>query len=113
MINFNKKFTTRDAKAAYDPTSLYRFLQDVIYYIKSIALLKYNFVFKEVTLDSDGIHEIRHGLGYKPKDVIITYLSGGNITFNYDQFTSDVIVVTTTGITSSLTVRFLYGLHED
>lgn len=49
----------------------------------------------------------RHGLGFLPKDVIQTSLTGaGSLTWNYSSFTKETVSVTTTG---ACVVRALIG----
>lgn len=51
--------------------------------------------------------KISHGLGFRPTDAILTYKSGtATVSFNYDNFDEDNIVVTTSGAT---TLRILLG----
>ena len=48
-----------------------------------------------------------HGLGFLPKDVIQTSLTGaGSLTWNYTSFTRDTVSITTTG---ACVVRALIG----
>ena len=60
--------------------------------------------------------DIAHGLGFTPKDVILTGVSGagvtgfGIITFNFDEFDETNINVTTTG---ACTVRFFLGAYKE
>lgn len=53
----------------------------------------------------------RHNLGYIPKDVLVTRLSGpGTLTFEYDKFTSEFIKITTTG---ACRVRCFVGTYRE
>ena len=55
--------------------------------------------------------KVRHGLGFKPLDVIQTSKIGaGNITFNNDKFTIDTLDITTTG---AVTVRAFIGAYKE
>ena len=55
-------------------------------------------------------YEFRHGLGFQPKDIIQTSLIGsGTITWNYADFDSTNLNITTSG---ACTVRFFVGRYE-
>lgn len=47
-----------------------------------------------------------HNLGFIPTDVILTRLSGGTVTWNYDSFTKDTVSLTTS---AAVNLRFLLG----
>lgn len=55
--------------------------------------------------------KVSHGLGFKPFDVIITYVTGpGTLTFDYANFDDKNIVVTTTG---ACKVRAFIGAYRE
>ncbi len=52
-------------------------------------------------------YRLQHGLGFVPLDIIKTKFTGtGNLTFNYDKFTTEEIDITTTG---ECAIRFFAG----
>lgn len=54
---------------------------------------------------------VGHGLGFKPTDIIQTSKTGvGDITFNFDDFTTENISVTTTG---ACVVRAFIGSYKE
>jgi hypothetical protein len=54
--------------------------------------------------------KIPHSLGFQPKDIIQTSLTGaGAITYNYATFTNQFIDITTTG---ACEVRFFGGTYD-
>ena len=54
--------------------------------------------------------EVRHGLGFAPKDIIQTSAIGsGSVTWNYTLFTKEVVVLT---VSNAVKVRFLAGSFE-
>jgi len=54
--------------------------------------------------------KVPHGLGYAPKDIILTSSIGaGAATFKYDQFDATNLVVDTTG---ACTIRFFAGTSQ-
>jgi hypothetical protein len=56
-------------------------------------------------------YRVRHNLGFTPKDVIQTFLTGqGSVTWHYDDFDSDFIYLSATG---PCTVRALIGAYKE
>jgi hypothetical protein len=54
---------------------------------------------------------LAHGLGFKPTDLIQTFLTGpGSLTWNYDLFDSTNLVVSTTG---ACKVRAFIGAYRE
>lgn len=54
--------------------------------------------------------EVRHGLGFIPKDIIQTSATGsGSVTWNYTLFTKEVVVLS---VSNAVKVRFLAGSLE-
>lgn len=52
----------------------------------------------------------KHNLGYQPKDVLVTRLTGpGALTFEYDKFNQSFIKITTTG---ACRARFFVGTYK-
>ena len=49
---------------------------------------------------------IPHRLGFTPTDVILTRITGGTVTWNYDKFTKDDLNLTTSG---AVKLRCLIG----
>lgn len=65
--------------------------------------------FKFYTLSTAGAVtglQFTHNLGFIPQDVIVTRLTGGTVTWNYDSFTKDTVSLTTSG---AVNIRFLLG----
>lgn len=52
---------------------------------------------------------VSHTLGFTPMDIIVTRLSGGTVTWSYDSFTKDKLVLSTS---AAVSVRFLAGRVE-
>lgn len=81
-------------------------------FLQKDALLKGSWSF--FTFEFDGAvtnDRVRHGLGFKPLDVIQTSITGpGSITFNYDLFDKESIDVTTTG---ACVVRAFIGAYKE
>lgn len=85
-------------------------LQWIYDFVLAQPLLNANFQFLTVTVTSAVTAlAVPHGLGFQPKDIILTAVSNGQtVTFLYDQFTSTNIVLTTSG---ACTVRFFGGTY--
>jgi hypothetical protein len=64
--------------------------------------------FVVTTLKAETNLKLPHSLGFQPKDIIQTALSGGTVTFHYDQFTTSYIVLSTS---APITVRFFGGTN--
>lgn len=65
--------------------------------------------FKLYTLSTTGAvtgMDFAHTLGFVPTDVIVTRITGGTVTWSYDSFTKDKLVLSTSG---PISVRFLVG----
>lgn len=94
-----------------DPAVRSNFLK-IIEYVRDTSVLQGKFKFFEIQLtQSETGKLIPHGLGFKPKDVIQTYLTGsGSITWNYDDFTDTHLSVTST---DALVVRAFIGRFEE
>ena len=86
-------------------------LQWLYEYILQQPILQGNFQFFELTFDRAETNiQIPHQLALVPKDIIQTSISdGATVTFNYDNFTSTYIELSTSG---ACTVRFFGGLYE-
>lgn len=80
-------------------------------YLRSQALDKCGFEFLELVLPSAVTNsEVRHHLGYVPKDVILMHnLNNVSVTFLYSSFTNTSLYITTSGAT---TLRLLVGRYE-
>lgn len=65
----------------------------------------------EVELEGAASHfEVKHGLGFVPKDIIQTSVIGsGSVTWNYALFTKEVVILT---VSNAVKVRFLAGSFE-
>ncbi len=57
--------------------------------------------------------KLSHNLGYTPTDIIVTSTIGGTIVFNYNNFTSQFLDVTTTVTSSPLKVRAFIGRYSE
>jgi len=63
------------------------------------------------TTSAENNKKISHGLGFKPKDVILGKIVGsGTVTFNYSKFDSQYIDITTNG---PVRVRAFVGTYVD
>lgn len=81
-------------------------------YFKDSPLEKFQFKFFEIPFTM-AVTNFRypHNLGFSPKDVITTFVSGGaTVTWNYDSFDSSFLDITTSGPT---TVRALVGRYAE
>lgn len=81
-------------------------------FIKSQIILRFQWTFVAFETDVAVTNKkIRHSLGFVPKDLIETFKTGaGTITYNYDNFDTEFIDLTTTG---PCKVRFLIGLFKE
>jgi hypothetical protein len=85
--------------------------QGIVNFIKRHALFRGKWEFVEHTASSAGTYKIRHSLRSVPKDVIQTSLTGtGSLSWQYNQFTSEYVEVTTTG---ACTVRAFIGSYQE
>lgn len=76
------------------------------------AILRGNFKFFEFTI-SDGVTNLRlqHRLGFRPMDVITTYVSDQeSVIWNYSEFTDEFLDITTSG---ACTVRAFIGRYGE
>ena len=86
-------------------------------YVKGESLLKSSFKHFELTFTSTVTGAIfNHNLGFFPRDLIQTFLSGGGtVTWNYNSFNDKTISVTIGGTvsrTNPTTVRFFLGRYS-
>ncbi len=81
-------------------------------WVKSLKLLKANWVFYEITFDVAVTNQrYPHRLGYLPKDIILTNVSdSASVIFNYDLFDKEFFDLTTSG---ACTVRFFAGTFAE
>lgn len=73
---------------------------------------------REFTLTETGTNQkLAHRLGYRPKDLLVTSLTGdGTLTWNYEEFDSTNLDVTVTGTVSAANptvVRVYVGTHVE
>ena len=101
-----KSFRSTDAIRLKDePTR--ELLFRVIQYLERNVLLSFGFEFIEYTIEAAMTATIPHGLGFVPKDALLTSKTGsGTITLNYDSFTNRDISVTAS---VPCTIRILIG----
>ena len=80
-------------------------------YINNSNILAGEFKHFEVKFPgADPAYKFTHNLGFTPKDIIITSISGnGVLTFNVDESNNKTITLTVSG---SCTARFLLGTYE-
>lgn len=76
------------------------------------TLLKTSFKFFELTFSSAVTNNlVQHGLGFRPLDVIQTSVIGAGVpTFNFADFTNNVISITTTG---PCVIRAFIGAYKE
>jgi hypothetical protein len=78
--------------------------------MKGEALGKAGWKFFSISL-SAGLTRYQHNLGYVPKDIIVTAVSGGEtVIFNYDDFDNTHIEMEASG---ACTVRFFAGTYGE
>lgn len=76
-------------------------------FVLNHPILGGNFKMIEVSVTNpSSTYVVYHRLGFKPKDVIITYISTGTATPIYDSFTKDTLQL---NVSSASTIRFLIG----
>lgn len=76
-------------------------------------LLKSEFVFLTATLSAPtypATVNLRHRLSFVPKDVIMTSLVGGTLTWIYENFNADYLYAT---ISAETTFRAFVGTHAE
>lgn len=81
-------------------------------YLQNDVLRRGEWKFFELTFAA-GVtnYRHRHGLGFKPKDVILTAVSNSEAAiFNYDEFSSEFLDITTSGACS---IRFFAGSYRE
>jgi hypothetical protein len=55
-------------------------------------------------------YRVKHGLGFAPKDVLLTRITGvGHVTFHHDETTVTEVVLTAS---DACEIRFLLGTHH-
>lgn len=93
--------------------------QKIEQFVRDENLLRAEFKFFEFTflaVPTVATFTIKHGLGYRPKDLIQTSLIGsGTVTWNYASFSNTEISLTlggTISVTSPTTVRFFLGSYS-
>ena len=81
-------------------------------FLNDFPLFKGSWKFFELTFDAAVTNkQILHGLGFIPLDVIQTSVRGaGTLTWDYDLFDRDYLVVTTTG---ACTIRAFVGAYRE
>lgn len=105
-----KNFSSKDASRLTDePTKDLIFR--VLYYLERNPLLSFGFDLKEFTISAAVTNTpLSHGLGYAPKDIILTSKTGaGSVTINYDLTDKTYIYVTTTAASK---IRLLVGSYR-
>jgi len=76
-------------------------------FIKTHPILGGNFKHFEITVENaSATYKVYHRLGFRPKDVIITYISSGTATPVYNSFTTELIELNVSGAS---TIRLLIG----
>lgn len=82
-------------------------------YIENLPLLKGQFNFIEQTL-SDGSYpatvRVYHSLGFAPKDILVTSVIGGTITWDYASATTEYIEAS---ISAETTFRAFFGTYAE
>lgn len=80
--------------------------------LASEATLKGNWSFFEITISKAVTnYKFLHNLGFTPKDVIQTSLTGaGSLTWNFSKFDKNYLDITTTG---ACVVRAFVGLYKE
>ena len=53
--------------------------------------------FFEINIKGAQDYVVRHGLGYPPKDMVVTQYQGASYTVKWNEATDDSLVITTTG----------------
>jgi hypothetical protein len=85
-------------------------LQWVVDFISQAALLQPEFKFFDLEFNkAETAVRIPHAMGFTPIDVLVTYTTGGTVTFLYERFTSRDLVITTSG---ACRVRFFAGKYS-
>lgn len=81
-------------------------------FYNNFPLFRGNWKFFELTFDGAVTNkEVLHGLDFEPTDIIQTSVKGaGILTWDYDLFSRENIVVTTTG---ACTVRAFVGAYRE
>lgn len=102
------EFITKDIEDPYIRENFKRLSN----FLQSFPLFRGEWAFFELTFDSAKTNAlIGHGLGFRPTDIIQTSKTGaGDITFNYDLFTSENLNITTTG---ACVVRCFVGAYKE
>jgi hypothetical protein len=80
----------------------------------SIPFLKGQWRFYEFEIKSTGSNiKIPHNLGFQPKDIFVTSVINGTITFNYSSFDNVNLDLNATVSTSPMTVRAFVGRYTE
>ncbi len=89
---------------------LRKILQNLFDDLRRDTLQKYNFKFLEVSFTKAETLSFKHGLGFQPKDIVVTSKIGaGNYTINYDKTDGTYISITSTGVVA---LRLMAGRYE-
>ena len=98
----------KDIQDQYVRENFWRILK----FFQKDPLLKGEWTFFDLKFDSAVTsRKIPHGLGFKPLDVIQTSLTGpGTLTWEYDNFDTSYLVVTTSG---PCKVRAFIGAYRE
>jgi hypothetical protein len=102
------KLLVKEVENEYSQENFKR-LQD---FINGQPLMKGIFKFFEITYPAAASFEgFTHGLGFQPKDVIMTSVTGGaTVTWHYENFDSEKVYITTS---TGTTIRVFIGRYEE
>ena len=80
----------------------------------TIPFIKGTWQFCVFTVKTTGSNiKIPHGLGFQPKDILVTSTIGGTVTYNYSLFDRTYLDVDATVVTSPITVRAFVGTYSE
>lgn len=80
-------------------------------YLDGDILRRGNWTFFEIPVNTAGMLQYKHHLGFKPRDVILLSVSQGvTVTWLYDSFTEEHLVLTASG---ACTIRAYIGAHRE
>lgn len=82
-------------------------------FLRDFPLFKGSFQFRELTFISPSYPAsvvVPHRLGFLPKDVLVTSVRGGTLTWMYEDFTQSNIVAT---VSAATTVRAFFGTYAE
>ena len=106
MLSKNPLLNIQDIE---DPVVRRNFEQLLTYFRSQNQLLDFQF-FEQVFEEAETDRVVRHSLGYIPRDVLVSRLTGeGTIRFNLGRFTEDELLLTATG---PCRVRFYVGAKD-